>query len=51
MFAIFLELFVTNPLSLVVSALGEAQLEKTLAKVQDRLADDEDFLDGGPGLG
>ena len=51
MFVIFLELFVTNPLSLVVSALGEAQLEKTLAKVQDRLADDEDFLDGGPGLG
>ena len=51
MFAIFLELFVTNPLSLVVSAMGEAQLEKTLAKVQDRLADDEDFLDGGPGLG
>ena len=51
MFAIFLELFVTNPLSLVVSAVGEAQLEKTLSKAQGRFADDEDFLDDGPGLG
>jgi len=50
MFAIFLELFVTNPLSLVVSAFGEAQIEKSLAKIHDRYADDEDF-DDQEGLG